>query len=194
MVNEKSKAEPNLLTLEASFALSLRIIKELAEENGDSPRAVARYLIQYLGGKRAFGSRRLTDIDLQSGGWADLTTDCDEYKELERCLLKKLQDMYLPILIKGFKFEKGRKPGTGGPIRKAIAKLLAKNPALKNPELWKAIEVKPPIGWKVNCPKYFAALVPTIEGPNTETDHMTYRRFCTVCGEERKKVKAKITG
>jgi hypothetical protein len=38
----------------------------------------------------------------------------------------------------GQRFKDGRKLGSGGPIRKAIAKLLVRNPAMKNPELWKA--------------------------------------------------------
>lgn len=88
----------------------------------------------------------------------------------------------------GAKFIGGRRPGTGGPIRKAIAKLLAKNSALKNPQIWEVLKGKPPKGWNFfdnNTGKY-------IEGPSMA--NMNYERFCTVCGEERKKRKAKITG
>jgi hypothetical protein len=89
----------------------------------------------------------------------------------------------------GQRFKDGRKPGSSGPVRKAIAKFLAKNQAMKNPELWEAIKNKPPKGWQAyenaRFGKYF-------EGPAGAK--MEYGRFCTVCGEERKKVKRKITG
>ncbi len=93
----------------------------------------------------------------------------------------------------GRKFKTGRKLGTGGLIRKAIAGRLEKSPALKNPELWDVIGSKPPKGWSFfdnRTGKY-------IEGPrmaNGEYANMNYERFCTVCGEERNKVKGKNTG
>ena len=90
------------------------------------------------------------------------------------------------LLELGFLFKKGRRPNTGSPIRKRIAVLLRKNPNLKNSELWKAIEQKPPKGWTAfdnPSGKY-------LEGP--ENKNMSYRRFCNVCAEERPR--AKITG
>lgn len=90
---------------------------------------------------------------------------------------------------RGQKFKPGRKPGAGGPPRKAIAKLLATSPTMKNPELWDAIKAKPPRGWHVyESPR----LGKYLEGPNNKS--MRYARFCNVCGEERKKLKRKITG
>jgi hypothetical protein len=87
---------------------------------------------------------------------------------------------YIPI---GVKFTRGRKKNTGSPIRKAIAKLLKANPAMRNPELWEAIKIKPPKGWvvyeSVKLGKY-------IEGPKLE--NISHRRFCNICGEERKKI------
>lgn len=80
-------------------------------------------------------------------------------------------------------FTNGRKSGTGGPIRKAVAKLLKANPDLKNPELWIAVAAKPPKGWGAfdnRAGKYFEGAMPK-EG-------MNYERFCNVCGEERKKI------
>lgn len=87
-------------------------------------------------------------------------------------------------------FKDGRKPGSGGPIRKAIAKLLAKAPTMRNPDLWEAIKNKPPKGWQAY---ESARLGKYLEGPTTKKE-MGYGRFCTVCGQERKKVKGKITG
>lgn len=84
----------------------------------------------------------------------------------------------------GNKFTNGRKPGTGGPIRNAIAEILNENHDMKNPELWQEVTAKPPRGWIAydnRQGKYF-------EGPTVD-DHMGQRRFFTVCGEERKKLK-----
>ena len=92
------------------------------------------------------------------------------------------------LLELGFLFKKGRRPNTGSPIRRKIAALLRKNPNLKNPELWKAVEEKPPKGWSAfdnEVGKY-------LEGPHNK--NMNYQRFCNVCAEERAKAKAKITG
>lgn len=90
----------------------------------------------------------------------------------------------------GQRFKNGRKPGSGGPIRKAIMKILAKSPEIKNPEIWEAIKKNPPKFWQAyenaKLGKYF-------EGP-TAKEKMEYKRFCTVCGEERKKLMKKIPG
>lgn len=95
----------------------------------------------------------------------------------------------IPDAITGIKFRPGRKPGSGGPIRKAIAKHLSKNNQLKNPELWEAIKNKPPRGWTAyESPK----LGKYLEGPGLK--NMNYERFCNVCGEERKRTRQKITG
>ena len=80
------------------------------------------------------------------------------------------------------KFLDGRKPGTVGPIRKAIASLLRHDPRATNATLWDVIRSKPPRGWQAcensTCGKY-------IEGPWGAD--MGYRRFCNVCAEERRK-------
>jgi hypothetical protein len=86
---------------------------------------------------------------------------------------------FVPI---GIKFTEGRKSNTGGPIRKAIARLLKRNHDLKNPEIWAFLKSKPPKGWDFlenSAGKY-------IEGPKMK--NMNYQRFCNVCGEERKKI------
>jgi len=84
--------------------------------------------------------------------------------------------------LKGSKFEQGRKPNTGSVIRKCIAKILEKKPAMKNPELWKAVADKPPRGWTA----YDNRVGKYLEGK--ENKNMSYERFCNVCGEERKKI------
>ena len=84
----------------------------------------------------------------------------------------------------GGKFKTGRKPNTGGVIRKAIARLLQKTHSMKNPELWAEVTAKPPRGWTAydnRAGKY-------LEGPAAD-DHMVQGRFFTICGEERKKIK-----
>lgn len=95
----------------------------------------------------------------------------------------------LPAAKLGSKFKKGRKQGSSGPIRKAIARLLKKTPAMKNAELWRAIKDNPPRGWKV----YENRAGHYIEGPEAG-DNMGYERFCNVSAEERKKLNQKITG
>ncbi|BAN35023.1 hypothetical protein SCD_n01194 [Sulfuricella denitrificans skB26] len=83
----------------------------------------------------------------------------------------------------GIKFTRGRKPNTVSPIRKAIAKLLKANSAIKNPEIWESMKHKSPRGWTAcdnHLGKYF-------EGP--ENKNMNYERFCNVCSDERKKIK-----
>ncbi|MES2367270.1 MAG: hypothetical protein V4563_15440 [Pseudomonadota bacterium] len=86
--------------------------------------------------------------------------------------------------VEGKKFSAGRKINTCGVIRKAITKLLKADPTLKNPSLWSAIASNPPRGWTAydnHAGKY-------LEGPKAG-QNMDYKgRFCTVCGEERKKI------
>ena len=126
-----------------------------------------------------------------------LSTNPSRYKRNVEMLIEEQTRQAIedaPKVELGEKFSKGRKLGTSGPIRKAIAELLAKNPAMKNPELWDEIKKSPPKGWSVEEPKHFRQLDPEIIGPNLETDHMKRGRFDTVCGQERRKVVGKITG
>ena len=88
----------------------------------------------------------------------------------------------------GHKFRTGRKSGTPGPIRKAVANLLKRNPEAKNSELWEAVRRRPPKGWQAfETPK----LGKYLECP---PKNMSYARFCNVCAEERKRLKGKVTG
>lgn len=82
-----------------------------------------------------------------------------------------------PLAHVGKKFKpKGRGMG---PIRKAIARLLKRNPGMKNAALWEALSANPPRDWEIrdnNLGKY-------IEGPKAA--NMNYARFCNVAAEER---------
>jgi hypothetical protein len=91
--------------------------------------------------------------------------------------------------LHGKKF-KSRKPGSVGPVRKEISKLFARNPNMTNPEAWQAICENPPKGWaalEYRFGKY-------LDGPQSKDGNklrkMEYRRFCNVCAEERKALKA----
>jgi hypothetical protein len=95
-----------------------------------------------------------------------------------------LIDAIDPLAERGFKFMRGRKKGTGGPIRKWIARQLAKGREMKNAELWAAIKARPPRGWQVQENR----LGKYLDGP-TAKDHMTYGRFSNVAKEERDKLK-----
>ncbi|MEY4593014.1 MAG: hypothetical protein RIR18_1909 [Pseudomonadota bacterium] len=90
----------------------------------------------------------------------------------------------------GVKFKRGRRINATGPIRKAITKLLTKNPMMKNPELWDEIKNNLPKGWELETPRYFY-FKPSLIGPNPSKDHVTQSRFNNICGEERKKIKQK---
>lgn len=81
----------------------------------------------------------------------------------------------------GKKFRAGRRPNTGGPIRKAIARALAKNPAMHTRELWTAIAARPPRGWTF-CNNRAGEY---IEGPRAR--NMSYRRFGNIASEERRR-------
>lgn len=84
---------------------------------------------------------------------------------------------------RGRKFVAGRKPNTGGPIRKAIARLL-KRQRMSNSTLWDALASRPPRGWTFldnRQGKY-------CEGPKAG-EGMNYARFCNVASEERGKLK-----
>ncbi len=85
----------------------------------------------------------------------------------------------------GAKFAAGRKVGTASPIRKRMAALLRKSPAMKNTDLWEAIKVSPPKGHLLydEPSKYVSA-------PNGKPD-MDYRRFCNVAAELRREVRGK---
>ena len=87
----------------------------------------------------------------------------------------------------GRKFENGRKPGTGGPIRLSIARLLKEDAALRNAELWELVGKKPPRGYSFHS----NGLGKYIEGPDVARD-MGYGRFCNVAAEERGKRAKKV--
>lgn len=80
----------------------------------------------------------------------------------------------------GKKFTAGRKVGAVGPIRKAIAKMLKKNPKVKNAELWVTLSDSPPKGWDFRANR----IGKYIEGPHG--DGMNYQRFCNIASEERR--------
>ena len=101
-------------------------------------------------------------------------------------LVDALLDMTIENAQRGRVFNKGRKPGTGSPIRKAIARLLKSDGAMKNATVWERIKAKPPKGYsllEMNNRKY-------IDGPAVPCD-MEYARFCNVASEERGKLKKK---
>ncbi|WP_031598407.1 hypothetical protein [Ferrovum myxofaciens] len=121
--------------------------------------------------------------------------DCEEAATYEPALTAEVartirgnilrqHQKYLVPAQTGEKFLSGRKPGTGGPIRKCIAKHLKKTPSMTNESLWDAIKGNPPTGFTVcdnRAGKY-------IEGP-AKFHNMNFERFCNVCAEERRATK-----
>lgn len=135
------------------------------------------------------GLYRLMDLAIARGKAAIKDEDMQRLKEAmelndlareQMNLMRAMED----LAWSGRKFKLGRRPNTGGPIRKAIAKALKRQPAMKNPELWLALAAAPPRGWQFfdnRAGKY-------VEGPAAD-EIMSYARFCNVCSEERKALK-----
>ena len=69
--------------------------------------------------------------------------------EILRVLVMVMQTMeqLVPKAKVGQSFKAGRKPGTVGPIRKAIAKLLKSRPTMKTADVWETLAKRPPPGW-----------------------------------------------
>ena len=131
----------------------------------DSPE---NYAQRALAGIRGIRAR------LARGDGAGAAADAVELGEFKR--EAELKFAWEAPVLHGQKF-KGRKPGSGSPIRKAIARLLANNPKMENPELWARLGANS--GWRVydnRVGKYIEAL---------GGQSMNYRRFRNVASEER---------
>jgi hypothetical protein len=130
--------------------------------------------------RRGTGDRLIKVRDPQSGrSWQWLES---EQPGLHFFLLE-WRDHWWPLAHTGEKFTTGRKPGSGGPIRKAIARLLKRHPDFRPRELWQKIAAHPPRGWSFHeSPR----LGKYIEGPKGQ--NMNYGRFSNVCKEERDKL------
>ncbi len=125
-----------------------------------------------------------TLMEIKCGVRAELP-DYEKMRGLLNNARKDWQRICLVVnIVPALKFLTGRKPGTGGPIRKAIARLLKKNPDPKPRELWAALKNNPPRGWSF-CDNLQGKY---IEGPRANTG-MSYARFCNIASEERGKAK-----
>jgi len=101
------------------------------------------------------------------------------------CTFIERDEFLLPLARTGKKFtDNAGKLRKGGPIRRAIARELKNNRALKNRDLWQILANKPPKGWTFNDNN----LCKYIEGPKAG-DGMGYGRFSEICLEERQKAK-----
>jgi hypothetical protein len=89
----------------------------------------------------------------------------------------------MPAALHGEKFKEGRKAGTGGPIRKAVARLLKRSPAMRTAELWDALQRNPPRDCEFHENRQ-GRYVDLPSGGN-----MGYPRFRNVVSEEKKKLK-----
>lgn len=95
--------------------------------------------------------------------------------------IEPLNDV-LPLAIHGKIMRDNEKKNPGGPVRKRIAKELAKNSDLMPRHLWELIEAKHPKNWDVDRA--------TREIWVTGRPQMGYSRFSEVCKEERDKLRA----
>jgi len=83
--------------------------------------------------------------------------------------------------VQGEKFTAGRKRGSVSPIRKAIARLLAKRPDMDNEELWDSIAKRPP-----RSHDFYEDRERLIEGPERTIKYPTFRNIASM---ERRKLK-----
>lgn len=81
---------------------------------------------------------------------------------------------------------KGRKRGSEGPVKKAVQKVLEKNPKMKNAQIWEALQDALPRGWLV-CDNRVGKY---IEGKSADQG-CEYRRFLNTCSEVRAELNAK---
>ena len=88
----------------------------------------------------------------------------------------------LPLAVVGQKFKVGRKPGSVGPIRKAVARFLKNDPGLKPRALWVMLKGVPPRGWTF-CENRQGKY---IEGPRAR--NVSYHHFQNIAKEERDKL------
>lgn len=102
---------------------------------------------------------------------------------LRDCAGPELTAPLIPLAEHGRKFKAGRKPGTGGPIRKAIAKALKRDRTLTPRTLWAMLADSPPRGWEF-CENHAGKYAAGSKGRN-----MSYKRFQNVAKEERDKLK-----
>jgi len=105
MAKPEPKTKPLVRTIGETLAVTLQVINELAAENDESPRTIARALIRHFGDSAA-DAYLMSDRDPESGGWVGLSPDCEEYRTLQRCLAIKLHDENLPRIIQSFDYSK----------------------------------------------------------------------------------------
>jgi hypothetical protein len=134
------------------------------DTNADADRALEAAGLPPIGVNWLSPSARLVHID-----------SIEEFAAAYIAALNKDADL-------GVRFRAGRKVGTVGPIRNAITKHLRKHPKAKNPDIWDALCRKPPKDWAF----YDNPIGKYIERPKMKST--SYDRFCTICGEERKKI------
>jgi hypothetical protein len=117
----------------------------------------------------------LAQFELFKQEWDSLTSAV-------RAMQKARQVQELALL--GRKFVLWHKPKRGGPIRRAIARALTRDPTLKPRALWARLADNPPRGWTFHDNRQGKY----IEGPKGGQG-MSYARFQNVAKEERDKLK-----
>lgn len=123
------------------------------------------------------------------GAGAAAFTSAQLREPLERARWLVFQGNAAPLIEKARKFKpNGRGPG---PVRKAIERLLKKQPSMKNAELWQALKTRPPKGYTV-CENRQGRYIegPTPRDRSNNRPEMTEARFRNICAEVRKELKS----
>lgn len=90
----------------------------------------------------------------------------------------------MPTALYGQVMKQGRKPGTVGPIRKAIKRILKRHPSYSPLDIWNSFFHNPPKGWTITHDRNGRR----IKAPNAGNG-MAYRRFCNIVSDEKGRLK-----
>jgi hypothetical protein len=132
----------------------------------------------------------------------ELLDDTPQNSRLILALLKVLDEFKArfdlqPLAAKGESFEGGRKKGSVGQIRQFIRDQFKKSQILTNDQLWGAISVSPPKGWRAietkplgkNMGKHSGKYLEGPHNKNGTIQNTDYESFCNAAAKERKLLK-----
>lgn len=179
----KNEKYPALMQLEDAVSHPPKPTKELPKYVPRLPAWDSKPGLQQILAALILSEAVAENIDVVAKAHWQLRRILDENEWRTKESLQAAQKVIHALATTGAKFKQGRKVNTGGPIRKAIARELKRNPSLMPRHLWAKLASKPPKGWEF-CDNSEGKY---IEGPKGG-EGMGYARFSEVCKEERDKL------